>query len=100
MPTFRKGGKLIVFNYGLINTEIKLNPYDLVNKELTIIGSSGNPLTFAQAVAVVRDMANTYFNVAKLGIRVYKLRDYNLALSSLLRMEITQAIFSVSHFVI
>ncbi|EDV26525.1 uncharacterized protein TRIADDRAFT_54628 [Trichoplax adhaerens] len=100
LVTLRKGGKLIIFNYGLVNTEIKINPYNIVAKELTIIGSSGNPLTFAQAVAVARDMANSYLNVEKLGIRVYKLRDYNLALTSLLRMEITQAIFSVSHFVI
>ena len=90
----RKGAKFLIFGCCPKEGTIQLNPFQIVYKELKIIGSLINPYTFPAALALVRDM-DVYLDYEKLGVKTYQLQDYPAALEALRSGLISKAIFEV-----
>lgn len=65
----------------------------MYKKELTIVGVNVNPFSFPKAMALVAAMSDSYLDFEKLGIGLFKLSQYQEALSALKNGEITKAIF-------
>lgn len=87
------GGQVLLFGCYPQNSEVKLNPYHIFNKELKIYGCKSNPFTFPQAIQLVRDMAEIYFNFDKLGIHLFQLMKYESALSALTKEHVEKVVF-------
>lgn len=88
------GGKLLVFGCCPKKSEVTVNPSIIYAKELKIIGSFINPFTFPKAIQLVRDMAEHYLdNYDKLGISVFQLEHYQVALDALSKANIAKAVF-------
>lgn len=91
-----------IYNYysslALLITQVQLNDYaifQMYKKELLICGMNINPYTFPKAIGLLQAMNNTYLNLDKLGIGVYKLSQYKEALETLQRGEISKAMFKM-----
>ena len=91
----RRGGRFLLFGCCPKESEIKINPFDIYNKELKILGSLINPFTFPTALALVRDM-DSYLDYKKLGIETFQLQDYPTAIESLKNGLISKAIFEIN----
>lgn len=48
-----KGGQVLMFGVGPQESSFEMNTYDIYKKQLTIQGSFINPLTFADAIALI-----------------------------------------------
>ena len=92
----RRGAKFIIFGCCPKESKIQLNPFDIFNKELKIIGSLINPFTFPTAIKLVEDMADTYLDFEKLGIKLYPLQEYSSALSALKEGSVSKAMFIIN----
>lgn len=90
----RRGAKFLIFGCCPKESKIELNPFDIYNKELKLIGSLINPFTFPTALALVRDM-QPYLDYEKLGVRTYQLHDYPAALKALQTGLVSKAIFGI-----
>ena len=77
------------------NSEIKLDPFQICIKEVTIVGSLINPYTFPKAILLVKDMGEKYLNYDKLGVKTFQLQDYPAALESLKKGDIAKAVFQI-----
>ena len=90
-----QGAKLVLFGCCPENSEIKLDPFQIYNKEVTIVGSLINPYTFPKAILLVKDMGEKYLNYDKLGVKKFQLQDYPAALESLKKGDIAKAVFQI-----
>ena len=91
----RCSGKLLIFGCCPQKSEITLDPSLIYAKELKIMGSFINPYTFPKAIQLVRDMAGNYLDYKKLGISVFKLKNYQAALDALSNSKISKAVFEM-----
>ena len=89
------GGKMIVFGCCPKGSSITIDPIEVLIKELKIIGSLINPFAFPKAVQLVKDMAEKYLNYDKLGIAVFDLANFQSAIDTLSRAEISKAVFEM-----
>jgi threonine dehydrogenase-like Zn-dependent dehydrogenase len=87
------GGKCLLFGCYPQDSEVKLNPYDIYSKELRIYGSQANPFTFPQAIQLVRDMTELYFDFDKLGINLFQMTKYESALAALTKERVEKIVF-------
>ncbi|XP_001639828.2 D-arabinitol dehydrogenase 1 [Nematostella vectensis] len=87
------GGKLLIFGSSAKDSEVKISPYEIHHKEIQILGSSMNPFSFLHSVELVRDMSE-YLDYEKLGISVFKLTDYQAALTKLKQGSVLKAVFA------
>ena len=72
-------GQICFFGNSNPKTEIKCVPYDIINKEIKIIGSVGNAFCFTKAINLAATMRNRYLNFEKLGIKTFSLENYREA---------------------
>jgi D-arabinitol dehydrogenase (NADP+) len=72
-------GKLLLFGVCPIQSKIEINPFQIFKKELTLIGSVINPLTFSRAIEL---MAEIQIPIEKLGVRFFELEDYAMAIEA------------------
>lgn len=94
---FLLGSKLVLFGCSPKNSEVKIDPFKIYDKELTIIGSLINPNTFPKAIKLVKEMGDLgYLDFAKLCTQKFSLQDYPAALSALRKGEIAKAVFQVN----
>ena len=78
-------------------SEIKINPFEILMKELTIVGSQINPNTFPASIKLVSEMgALGYLEFEKLCTKKFSLQDYPAALDALRKGEIAKAVFEVN----
>ena len=91
----RHGATFCIFGCCPIGSEIKINPLDVVFKEIKLVGSLINPFTFPRAIQLVQDMSKDYLSYKKLGVEMFKLQDYAEALSSLKSRKISKAVFEI-----
>ncbi|KAI8433397.1 hypothetical protein MSG28_015437 [Choristoneura fumiferana] len=73
----------------------RLNPFEIYNKELTVIGVKINPFTFPKAIRWLKAMGERYLNYENLGIKTYKLSEYQQALNDLKNGVISKALFKL-----
>ena len=91
----QRGATFIVFGCCPKDSKVKLNPFDIFNKELKIVGSLINPFTFPTAIKVVQDMADSYLDLERLGIKLFPLQEYSTALKSLKDGSVSKAMFAI-----
>jgi len=92
----RRGGRFVIFGCCPKDSKIQLNPFDIFNKELKIIGSLINPFTFPTAIKLVEDMSDSYLDFEKLGIKLFALQDYSSALKALKEGLVSKAMFAIN----
>ncbi len=91
------GAKLVLFGCCPEKSEIRIDPFEIYNKELTIVGSHINPNTFPKAIKMVRDMGSSgYLDFNKLCVKKYGLQDYPAAIDALKNGEIAKAVFEIN----
>ncbi|XP_065072385.1 uncharacterized protein LOC135696797 [Rhopilema esculentum] len=93
----RRGAKLVLFGCCPEKSEIKIDPFEIYNKELVIIGSHINPNTFPKAIKMVKEMgALGYLDFQKICTKKFSLQDYPAALDALRKGEIAKAVFEIN----
>ncbi|XP_012263937.2 sorbitol dehydrogenase-like [Athalia rosae] len=95
IPLLGKGGRLCIFGVASPQTEVKIKPFEVYMKELSIVGVNINPFTFPKALHLATAMTDTYLNYKRLGIGVYSLAQYKEALAALKNGEISKAVFKL-----
>lgn len=124
IPLLARGGRFCIFGVADPKVNIKINPYDVSNstrsstrlliyqlgtlvstvliacfqmykKELTIYGVNINPFTFSRGIGLLKAMASSYIQYDNLGIKVFKLSEYNEALEALKKGIISKAVFKL-----
>ncbi|XP_063632661.1 uncharacterized protein LOC134803755 [Cydia splendana] len=89
------GGKYVLFGCCPPTHTATINPFDIYNKEITVVGIKINPYTFPKAVGWLRAMGERYLNYENLGIKTYKLSEYEKALDDMRAGSIAKALFKV-----
>ncbi|XP_052739197.1 uncharacterized protein LOC112045129 [Bicyclus anynana] len=89
------GGKYVVFGCCPPTHQAIVNPYQIYDKELTIIGVKINPFSFPKAIGLLSAMGSRYLNYEKLGVKTYPLSGYQDALKQLKAGTISKAIFKI-----
>ncbi|XP_073965452.1 uncharacterized protein isoform X1 [Choristoneura fumiferana] len=89
------GGKYVLFGCCPPSHQAALNPFEIYNKELTVIGVKINPFTFPKAIRWLKAMGERYLNYENLGIKTYKLSEYQQALNDLKNGVISKALFKL-----
>ncbi|XP_012263700.2 D-altritol 5-dehydrogenase-like [Athalia rosae] len=92
-PLLGNGGRLCVFGVASPQAELRIKPFEIYMKELTVFGVNINPFTFPKALSLVTAMADKYLDYKKLGIGIYKLSQYQEALNALKNGDISKAVF-------
>ncbi|KAJ1525073.1 hypothetical protein ONE63_009917 [Megalurothrips usitatus] len=91
----KPGGKLIVFGIAAPDVKMRISPYDVYKKELSVLGNTMNPFTFNKAVSFVSGM-KSMLGYDKLGVRVFKLSQYKEAVDELKKGSISKAVFEIA----
>ncbi|XP_026734464.1 D-arabinitol dehydrogenase 1-like [Trichoplusia ni] len=91
----REGGKYVLFGCCPPNHTTTVNPYQIYNKELTIIGVKINPFSFPSAIGWLKAMGSRYVDYYKLGVKTYSLSQYSEALEDLKKGSVAKAVFKV-----
>ncbi|XP_041970637.1 D-arabinitol dehydrogenase 1-like [Aricia agestis] len=93
----RHGGKYVLFGCCPPTHKAEVNPFQIYDKELTIIGVKINPFSFPKAIGLLQAMGDRYLNYEKLGVKTYPLSAYEEALKELKAGTISKAIFKIAH---
>ncbi|XP_078597270.1 uncharacterized protein LOC144873600 [Branchiostoma floridae x Branchiostoma japonicum] len=91
----RSGATFLQFGCCPSNSKITINPFMIYQKELKIIGCLINPFTMPKAVGgLARGMAGSYLkDFSRLGIKMFRLQEYQEAIAQLKKGEISKAMF-------
>ncbi|XP_016844442.1 D-arabinitol dehydrogenase 1 isoform X2 [Nasonia vitripennis] len=95
IPLLARGGRFCIFGVADPKVNIKINPYEMYKKELTIYGVNINPFSFSRGIGLLKAMASSYLQYDNLGIKVFKLSEYNVALDALKNGTISKAVFKL-----
>ncbi|XP_059057756.1 D-altritol 5-dehydrogenase-like [Achroia grisella] len=90
------GGKYVLFGCCSPNAKAQVNPFQIYNKELTIIGVKVNPFSFPKAIKWLSAMGDRYIDYHKLGVKTYSLSQYQDALKDLKAGNISKAVFKIN----
>ena len=72
-------GKLLLFGICPQNSFIKINPFQVFQKELTILGSVINPYTFPASIDFIKSIN---ISLEEIGVKFFSLKEYNVALEA------------------
>lgn len=89
----KNGGRVLLFGCFSQNDELKINPNDIISKELKILGCQSNHFTFPQAIQLIRDMGDQYLDFAKHGFALYPLVKYEEAFAALAKEKVMKVVF-------
>ncbi|XP_046975920.1 D-altritol 5-dehydrogenase-like [Vanessa cardui] len=89
------GGKYVLFGCCPPTHQASVNPYEIYDKELTLIGVKINPFSFPKAIGLLKSMGDRYLNYEKLGVKTYPLSGYKNALEDLKTGNISKAVFKI-----
>ncbi|XP_014365046.2 D-arabinitol dehydrogenase 1 [Papilio machaon] len=91
----RHGGKYVLFGCCPPTHQASVNPFQIYDKELTIIGVKINPFSFPKVIGWLQAMGSRYLDYKKLGVQTFKLSEYEQALQHLKAGTISKAIFKI-----
>ncbi|XP_044260807.1 D-arabinitol dehydrogenase 1-like [Tribolium madens] len=89
------GGKMCIFGVAPPGDRIEVSPFEIYMKELTIMSVKVNSFSFPKAIALVEALAERYLDYDKLGVKLFKLEEYQRAIDCLKNGVITKAVFQV-----
>ncbi|XP_059057766.1 D-altritol 5-dehydrogenase-like [Achroia grisella] len=90
------GGKYVLFGCCPPAHQASVNPFQIYNKELTLIGVKINPFSFPKAIGWLNAMGGRYLDYHKLGVKTYALSQYQNALDDLKVGNIAKAVFKIN----
>ncbi|XP_049883883.1 uncharacterized protein LOC126379235 [Pectinophora gossypiella] len=90
-----QGGKYVLFGCCPPTHQASVNPFQIYDKELTIIGVKINPFSFPKAIGLLKAMGSRYVDYKKLGVKTYALAEYKKALDDLKAGTIAKALFKI-----
>ncbi|XP_078681623.1 D-altritol 5-dehydrogenase-like [Branchiostoma floridae x Branchiostoma belcheri] len=93
----RCGATFLQFGCCPINSEITINPFQIYAKELKIVGCLTNPFTMPTTInGLVRGMSGSYLSdFSRLGIKMFRLQEYQEAIAQLRKGDISKAMFDL-----
>lgn len=91
-----KGGKLCIFGVAPPHAKISVSPFEMFQKEISIIGVIINPFTFPKALGLVEAMGDRYLSYSALGVKTFKLSQYAEAIKELKSGTIAKAMFEIA----
>nr|XP_023024100.1 D-arabinitol dehydrogenase 1-like [Leptinotarsa decemlineata] len=89
----QRGGKICCFGVAPPDATIRVKPFDIFMNELKIYGVKVNPFSFPKALGLLESMGDRYLNYDCLGIKIFELKDYKVALDQLRKGIILKAMF-------
>ena len=89
----RRGATIVLFGVCPKGAVINFEPFQVYAKEIKIVHSYLNKFTYPRTIKLVNDMSKFYLNWEALGIKTYKIHDYEEAFAALENGEITKAVF-------
>ncbi|KAI5640072.1 alcohol dehydrogenase groES-like domain-containing protein [Phthorimaea operculella] len=89
------GGKYALFGCCPATHTATVNPFEIYEKELTIIGIKINPYSFPKSIGLLKAMGDRYLNYEKLGVKVYKLVDFERAFEDLKTGRVAKVMFKI-----
>lgn len=89
------GGKYVLFGCCPPTHRSSINPFDVYNKEITLIGVKINPFSFPSAIGWLKAMGDRYLNYDKLGVKVYSLKEYEKAIEELKTGRVSKVMFKI-----
>ncbi|XP_074026044.1 uncharacterized protein isoform X2 [Leptinotarsa decemlineata] len=89
----QRGGKICCFGVAPPDATIRVKPFDIFMNELKIYGVKVNPFSFPKALGLLESMGDRYLNYDCLGIKIFELKDYKVALDQLKKGIILKAMF-------
>lgn len=96
MNYLNPGGKYVLFGCCPPTHRASVVPFDIYDKELTVIGVKINPFTFPNAIAWIKAMGERYLDYHKLGVKTYSLSEYESAIADLKAGSVAKAIFKIN----
>ena len=85
-------GKFLFFGICPQNSQIKINPFQIFKKELTLIGSVINPFTFSRAIRLIEEIQ---LPLNSLGVKKYSLSEYQTAIEDVKSGRVMKGMFVV-----
>ena len=92
----RRGGTLLLFGLSAMGTHVSLDVYQIYTKEIKIVTSCLSKFSYARSVNLVQQMSRKYLHCKSLGVQCYHLHDYESAIDSLAKGDITKAVFEMN----
>ena len=89
----RKGATLVLFGVVGKGTMVDFKQYDFYRKEIKIVSSFLNRFSYARTVQLVHNISDRYLDFKHLDVGEFSLHDYEAALESLRKGEISKAVF-------
>ena len=89
----RKGATLVLFGVVGKGTMVDFKQYDIYRKEIKIVSSFLNRFSYARTVQLVHNIFDRYLDFKHLDVGEFSLHDYEAALESLRKGEISKAVF-------
>jgi 2-desacetyl-2-hydroxyethyl bacteriochlorophyllide A dehydrogenase len=83
-------GKFLFFGVCPHDSRIKMNPFQVFKKELTLVGSIINPFTFSRAIRLIEDIQRP---LSSLGVNKYPLSEYQTAIEAVKSGRVTKGMF-------
>ena len=75
----------------------RLRPYEIFEKELTIMGSNIDPFTFKEAVSITESLHRSgLLDLKRLGVEIFPLENFRLAIEELKKGTISKAMFRIA----
>jgi len=90
-----KGGKLCCFGIPPPDKTIRVAPFDLYAREITIFAVNVNPFSMVKSIGFIEAMGSRYLDYERLGIQVFDLKSYQQALDVLKTGTVAKAIFKL-----
>lgn len=92
IPLLACGGKILLFGCCPKGSKCTVDPFEIFDRELIIMGAKVNPYTFKECVQLVSDLSSE-LKFVDLGIEEFKLEDYDNAMLKLNNRSISKGIF-------
>lgn len=88
-------GKFLLFGICPQKSTINIEPFNIFQKELTIVGSVINPFTYLDAIDLIKSLNISLENI---GVKFFRLNEYNEALEAANSGQYTKVIFKLNDF--
>jgi threonine dehydrogenase-like Zn-dependent dehydrogenase len=83
-------GKFMFFGICSKDTMIRINPFKIFQKELSLFGSVINPFTFSRALELIQQIRRPIEN---LGVKFHSLQQYQQAIKAAREGNVTKILF-------
>ena len=95
-PYLARGAKVLIFGCAPTGKGMNICPEEIFAKELIIMGTMIQPFTYPRSVALAKNLGDKYLSLERLGIAVYRMKDYQSAIERLKRGEISKVMFQLN----